>query len=203
MVIALSLQSKIQILNGARMIADAFFDYPLFIHSIPDHTKRKRQLHVLFETVLTYALKYGFAYATSNQLEGILYGLPYSKVHISNWKIFLCGAWKIPFKLGFSFVSRQKPIEEVQLRLREKYMKSDSVYLWSIAVDPQYQGRGFGKVLLDSLLEKLKDAHQTCYLETVKRKNADIYTHLGFELMEARSVPLTSLTVYSMIKRPL
>ncbi|PNV80064.1 MAG: hypothetical protein C0196_03495 [Dictyoglomus turgidum] len=71
----------------------------------------------------------------------------------------------------------------------EKTVKTTSICeLASIAVDPNYTGRGFGKLLVKSFLEKSKEMGPKFVYLTTDAKNNDAVNHfyqsLGFELYQ-------------------
>ena len=58
-------------------------------------------------------------------------------------------------------------------------------YLAGLGIHPDFQGQGFGRLLLDKVHE-ITESHQTStgiYLETAKLKNVELYKHFGYNLL--------------------
>ena len=58
-------------------------------------------------------------------------------------------------------------------------------YLAGLGVHPDYQGHGFGRLLLDEVY-KIAVSHQSSagiYLETATLKNVEMYKHFGYNLL--------------------
>lgn len=62
-------------------------------------------------------------------------------------------------------------------------------YLALLAVDPRFQGKGYGRLLLEPGLERCDDEGLPAYLETQKEANLAFYHRFGFELREQVVVP--------------
>ncbi len=190
---------KYQIPAIASVLADAFADYPIYTYAIPDPRKRVRALQALFEVEATYGLKYGTIHATSDQLEGVMYGLSSNAMFLSYWRMVKSGALKIPLKMGMGFIKRQGVISSVHDEMRLKYASFPHTYLWNIGVRPELQGQGHAGRLVRHLLEELAIKNEPCYLETARETNVRLYEHLGFKLMESREIPGTSITTWAML----
>ena len=75
-------------------------------------------------------------------------------------------------------------------------------YLYDLAVDPLYQGKGIATQLLRPMLAYLDRIGANCYLETHCAKNVAMYEHWGFELMESPRMPHAELRHYAMLRKP-
>jgi len=183
----------------ARVLAEAFVDYPLYTYSIPNPKKRLPVLQTLYEVIVTYSMKYGKIYATSNQLEGVMCYLPKEAVILSNWRMVKSGALKIPLKFGFAFLKRVTPVTAKFDQQWAKYANFPHTYLWNIGVQPDQKGKGHASRLIRSLLADLAARNEPCYLGTVLERNVRIYEHLGFQVMETCVIPEAHLTSWAMI----
>ena len=88
--------SKNQVKQAAKVYARAFYEGPIYKCFIPNEEKRKKNLHVIFESFVCYSMRYGNVYTTSENLEGIISVVPSEEAKISALKMIRCGAWKIP-----------------------------------------------------------------------------------------------------------
>lgn len=58
-------------------------------------------------------------------------------------------------------------------------------YLAGLGVHPNFQGEGYGRLLLEEVYE-ITESHRTStgiYLETAKMKNVEMYEHFGYNLL--------------------
>ncbi len=188
-----------QIPTIARVLAEAFADYPLYTYSIPEADRRVRALQALFEVEATYAWKYGTIHATSDQLEGVMYCLPSDGMFLTNWRMVKSGAFKIPLKMGLAFIKRQAIISSVHDTMRAKHAAFPHTYLWNIGVRPDLKGQGHAGRLVRYLLEILAAKQEPCYLETAREGNVRLYEHLGFHVIEQQEIPGTGITTWAML----
>ena len=72
--------------------------------------------------------------------------------------------------------------------------------LQSLAVHPDYQGRGIGKQLVEAGLEYVDETEKAAYLES-SPAGAKLYPRCGFEVKETMSI-LDGATVMSIMVRP-
>ena len=56
-------------------------------------------------------------------------------------------------------------------------------YLPIIAVDPFYQGKGYGSQLMKHALSRVDEDGLPAYLESSNPRNISLYERLGFEIM--------------------
>ncbi len=183
----------------ASTLAKAFVDYPLFTYGIPDPSRRGQSLQVLFEVMVTYTMKYGKIYATSDQLEGVLCCLPKEAMLISSWGMIKSGAARIPLKMGLGFIRRQVVTTKVIEALRAKHANFPHTYLWTIGVKPDLKGQGHAGRLVRHLLNELAAKNEPCYLETSRESNVRLYEHLGFKVMETCALPDLKITTWAML----
>jgi len=61
--------------------------------------------------------------------------------------------------------------------------EEDCWYLPIIAVDPFYQGNGFGSQLMKHALARVDEAGLPAYLESSNPRNISLYERHGFEIM--------------------
>jgi ribosomal protein S18 acetylase RimI-like enzyme len=183
----------------ASVLAEAFKDYPLFTYALPNPNTREQSLQVLFEVMVTYTMKYGKIYATSDQLEGVLCCLPKEAMLISSWGMIKSGAARVPLKMGLGFIRRQGVTTKVIDALRAKHANFPHTYLWTIGVKPDLKGQGHAGRLVRHLLNELAAKNEPCYLETSRESNARLYEHLGFKVMERHDMPDLQVTTWAML----
>lgn len=91
------------------------------------------------------------------------------------------GGWKIPYRCGMASLFRMLEYESDATQLRHETDPSDScVYIYNLAVDPDYQKTGLTHRLLDPLTAWSDVNGVPLYLETNDEWNFSFYEHMGF-----------------------
>lgn len=188
--------------RAARVVADAFFDYPSFIHYFPDIKRRIRWLVWYMECVIKSALTYGEAWVTED-FSGVLLFLPPSHTRLSDWDFVRCGFLILPLAIG---LRRYPGVDECENHVADAHEKllagRPHYYLWSLTVDPTKQRTGSGKALLDSFLAKTDSESLPVYLETHKQENVTYYERYGFKCILAETIPKHNLKFWCLLREP-
>lgn len=184
----------------ANVAARAYYDDPLFSCLIPNVSKKK-YLSNFFAFGLRYALSYGEVYATSPNLEGIAAWLPPDKLYISTWQLIKHGLIPFIFKVGRECTKNLELFEDFCKEKHKQHINFPHWYLYNIAVDPIYQGKGYASKLLRPMLAKLDNQNLPCYLETQKEQNVSLYHHFGFEVIEKTKIPELNFDFWIMLRK--
>lgn len=89
------------------------------------------------------------------------------------------------------------------LYITRKHLRGPHYYLFVLGVDPTFQRRGLGRVLLAALSEKADAAAVPCYLETDKASSVELYGSVGYEVLTEEDVPgVPGMHLWTM-KRPI
>ena len=175
--------------KASEVLADSFFNYPMFTFYFPDLKKRTRNLPWYFRNVLNCAMRYGKVYTTP-EVSGVAFTLPPGHTKISLWEYIQSGFLMTPFKLGFRNYIRSMDCERFVADTQERLMKlRPHYYLWGLAVDPNRKTKGIGSALMRPVLEKADAENMPVYLETHDERNVSYYMKHGFELMLSTSIP--------------
>ena len=189
---------KSELKKVAHVLSEAFMDYPMMQYFLPNEENRKKNFHVLWETSVNYAWKYGDVMVTED-FAGVLLSL---NGPISPWKMILSGVMRIPLKLGISFIKRQDNITKIQNDLeKEIFSRTPCLYL-SRCGPSRISGTRNWIQIASHFLSKAKELNQFLYLETVQDVNVKIYKKLGFKLRESFFIPAPNLNTYSMTWSP-
>ncbi len=195
--------TKADLVKVARTFADAFYDYPLHEYLLPDDVLRKEQHPTIGKVYATFGYRFGNMVATSENCEGVMLYESGNDGDATVMQFLRCGVLRLLFtRWGRTWAIRSGKVSRAIDKIRRKNAPDPHVYVTLLAVLPENQGKGYARKLLAPLLKKADDDRIPCYLETFKAKNAAIYNHLGFELLEEYPVPETPLTLYSMLRRP-
>jgi ribosomal protein S18 acetylase RimI-like enzyme len=180
------------------VLAEAFFDDPVFGWLMPDDTKRRARLRHYFGIELRhYALPHGHVW-TTDDLAGAMLGLP-------------PGKWRVPLRTtllhGTAFGIRIPKAARLGAAMEWHHMRhlrgvgGIHYYVRDIGVHPDTQGRGLGSALMRPLLDRCDQEGLLAYIEASSERSAALYERLGFrhikELRVGHSPPL-----WLMIRQP-
>merc|ERR1712087_901790 len=72
--------------------------------------------------------------------------------------------------------------------IHEESISSPHWYLSNLAITPDAQGKGVGKILLNALQRLCVSDNVPCYLETIGARNESIYRKVGYEVKVKRTI---------------
>jgi ribosomal protein S18 acetylase RimI-like enzyme len=158
------------------LLAEAFFDDPVFGWLMPEDSRRRARLRRYFGIELRhYTLPRGRVWTTSD-LSGAALSLP-------------PGAWRAPPHVtlmeGGAFgthLSRAARMGAAMEWRHTRKPRGPHYYVRDIGVHPDSQGRGLGSALLRPTLERCDREGLPAYLEASSERSAALYERLGFQL---------------------
>jgi len=181
--------------------ARAFADDPTTRYLIPDSDKRT-SLRYTFEYYLKVsALTGGSTYITSPRCEGVAMWIEpeHKEPLLSHLR---AGFPFLPLRAGWSHLKRETELNLHFGRLRRELAPKRHMYLAVLAVDPAFQGQGFGSRLVRPMLQRLDELKMPAYLETQCKRNIDMYRRWDFELLREEPMPDADLKLYLMLRQP-
>src|SRR4051794_16076956 len=75
-------------------------------------------------------------------------------------------------------------------------------YLGVIGVDPELQGMGVGRRLVEHVVARADAAGVPCYLETAKAGKGQFYVNRGFEVKVDTVDPVSGLRLWTFLRTP-
>ncbi|HEY5288325.1 MAG TPA: GNAT family N-acetyltransferase [Solirubrobacteraceae bacterium] len=175
------------------MLADAFYDDPIFGWLMPDERTRLERLRRFYVIELRHVgLKRGRTWA-SNGLTGAAISTP-------------PGVWRVPPRVmlaqsalfGIHLVRAARLLPTVE----RHHLRGRHYYFAHIGGAPHAQGKGLGSALMRPTLDRCDREALPAYLEASSERSAALYERLGFrvtrELQVADSPPLRL-----MLRRPI
>jgi GNAT superfamily N-acetyltransferase len=78
--------------------------------------------------------------------------------------------------------------------------KTAHYYLEHLGVDPRFQGRGIGSLLLAGLAQEADRGAVDCFLETANPRNLRLYERFGFERVS--ECDINGVRTWFMLRRP-
>lgn len=190
-------ESNLKIVSES--LAMAFMNDPLESYVFPAAEERKQKSPDHFATVLRYGLQFGEAYELPNS-EGAVVWLPPGKTDITPEKAEKGGLTKLPDLIGYDAALRFFIVSE--------YLKSFHItdapglhwYTMVIGVAPASCGKGYGRALMQPVIEKAQTEQMPIYLETFEPSNVNFYTKLGFRVVRELVEPVSKLPVWTFLK---
>jgi hypothetical protein len=190
--------------KACKVAGSAFQEDPISLFIYSEKIDRKEKMQFGFYMLYKYAIKHGLAYAPTNNIEGIIIWLPPRKVHLSTWTMMRYGVFHTMRKVGLKLKAMKKTMavfgyEEERHKELAPY---DHWYFQNIAVKPEEQGKGYGGLLISTMIKRTEDDGLPIYLETNTKKNVSIYQKFGFEILEHGIIPKTDVPYWCMLRKP-
>jgi ribosomal protein S18 acetylase RimI-like enzyme len=169
----------------ARMLADAFYEDPMFSFLMPNDASRLPRLRRFFASAMRdMALVRGRVW-TSTDLLGAALTMP-------------PGAWRVPPRAtllqGPCFGRHMVRAARVLGAIEYRHPREPHYYFIDIGVAPRVQGEGRGSTVMRPTLDRCDREGLPAYLEASSERSAALYERLGFrvtsELRVAGSPPL-------------
>ena len=179
---------KTNIHLAGKVAAKAYFDADDFSTSSRDPSKQMIYLTKLMNLTFQISVKFGSVYAPTKAIEGVAGWLPHDKIKISNWHYIRHGALSAFFRAGKEGRRNLLRYSSLVSAKHRQHANFPHMYLFNIAIDPKYQGKGYASRLLKPMFVKLDENNLPCYLESPER-NLALYEHFGFEIVEHISLP--------------
>jgi GNAT superfamily N-acetyltransferase len=192
--------NKEDIHQAAQVLFNAFVDYPIYKHMLPNDVQRRKRLYFFFQNIAKYAAHYGQIVRTSANYEGVMLLLRPPAFPISVRRLIWYGALFYPFKMGIPFIFKLIKFGDDIDKMHINCLKGDHLYLWMLVIAPRHQGQKFGKKLIEFFIDHQKTLRIPGYLETAEEKNIHIYEKYGFRLCESKKLPKSEVWNYSMIR---
>jgi ribosomal protein S18 acetylase RimI-like enzyme len=179
---------KSDIKPASDMLSRAFWNYPVSTYAYPDELVRGKRLPYFFQYILHYCTKYGEVYTTSHEMEGIAIWLRSDDYPMTLRKLLRSVPLPIFFGLGWESGQRMKSFGDYIDSVHKSLTPYKHWFLQTIAVDPQFQGKGYAGKLLRPMLTRMDEDCLPCYLETIDEGNVSLYEHFGFNVVEGCTV---------------
>ena len=192
--------NKPDINPASEVLVRAFRNYPLLQHAFPDKLQKEKVAPYFFRYSLHYGIRYGEAYATSLNLEGIAIWLPSAYFPVTFWRLLSSVPLSVILGFGRQGGGRLRYVGDSIDTVHKRLAPFKHWFLQELGVDPRFQGKGYAGRLLRPMLARLDEEGLPCYLETFDEENVRIYEHFGFKVLEEAPIPKTDLTNRAMLR---
>ncbi|TFF95867.1 MAG: N-acetyltransferase [Promethearchaeota archaeon] len=151
---------------------------------------------------INYCIKFGEAYAPTQDLEGVGMLIHSDKDIMSTWQMIKHGALKILFKLGTKFVDGMEQYADFLEKLANEAVERPYYHLMWLAVEPELQKTGIGTQLMHAILDKCNKDNLRCYLDTQEKENVEYYKRFGFKVVNKGKFPHIDVMCWGMLWEP-
>ncbi|MDX1977101.1 MAG: GNAT family N-acetyltransferase [Pseudanabaenaceae cyanobacterium bins.68] len=199
--LAIALLSKAEINHGADLMASTFATDPLGCYLLPDARSRLDIMSWYWCEALRHSFPHGHTYTTTPKILGIASWLPpgvQREVFWSQLRLIL----QAFYRFDWQSTHRILPLFEFTEKLRDHYCPSPHWYLDGLAVTPESQGRGVGKLLLEPVLGVADREGQACCLYTSTERAVRFYERQGFTVCEQARLQTEAPPLWFMVRLP-
>jgi ribosomal protein S18 acetylase RimI-like enzyme len=187
--------------SGA-VLTDAFQKDPVW-NAVFGANSTPEQKHIVFSTPVRYCMKFGEAYATSKDLEGIIAWTPGWAAEMTLWRLIQSGGFLSGMIIGVPLTLRMESVfRQLTADQKENLRRSPFLYLQILGVGSRFQGRGLGGRLLRALIEKSEQSGTAIYLETETESNVRMYEKFGFRVGKEILLDKIGLPMWEMTREP-
>ena len=192
---------KTQVKAAGEVLGRALQDDPVSVYDIPNKEKRHAVIKYVFQMTSCLGVKHGETHATSPNLEGVAVWLPYISKEYKLITDIGCLLKAKFYKLGREAGKRIKPIEEYSTKIHREFAPGDHWYLQTLGVEPTHQGKGYGSLLMEYMLEKIDNTNSLpVFLETSTEINVKFYKRFGFEVVKEGIIPETDIEQWYLLR---
>ena len=192
--------TKSQVKAASEVLDRAFEDYPLHVAFIPDESERKKKSRYFLEIFIRYGILYGEVYATSPKLEAVAVWVTSEKADFTMWRMIRSGILPYIFRVGRKTISRMMSVGDYLISIHKRYAPFPHLYAWYIGVDPKFQGKGYGRTLIEVMLARADSEQLPCYGETHTEESVALWEHYGFKVICETVILGTEVKHWAMLR---
>ena len=128
--------------------------------------------------------------------------VPSERAEMTMWSQIHCGGISLFRYVGKEAIERMVAVAKHDDALRRRCAPPKYWFLSILAVDPPFQGKGYGRRLLQSMHTRLSGSGLACYVETTEERLLRFYERFGYEIIDTSIVPGSSLRVWALVRKP-
>jgi ribosomal protein S18 acetylase RimI-like enzyme len=187
--------------EAASVLARAFVDDPVWAWIVPGRERRDRLLPWLFRVSLDGARDDGTLWVTQGEIHAVARWLGPGRGRGQPRLGSLPSLALAPFRLRAG-VRRAAAFGRAHAKLRKEIAPGSHWYLAGIGVDPAFQNRGLGGVVMAPGLDRADADGLPAALVTATSRNHSFYERHGFEIAAVRRVPNGGPELWGMVREP-
>lgn len=173
---------------AADVMARAFAEDPVYHYLLPNENHYHRRLMWMMRFMLRLCTRKGVAHQIGSPLQGVAAWLKPGEA-ISFLDEVRAGVVTAPLHLGVTSAWRSNNMMAATRKNRTRLSSGkDYWYLWQFAVAPESRGKGYGRALLQPVLNEADTTETDCWLDNSNAANLPIYEAMGFRTMEEYTI---------------
>ncbi len=188
---------KKELKDVSKVLGDAFSRDPI----MEAWELKGEEINTCYEMFIRYCLRYGSVYATSENLEGIMAILPSKYGIMTAWPMIRSGAIFPAMKLRKKF--NREMLETLEFLEEEKkiFEIHPHIYLAVLGVSQENQTKGYGRKMMEALIEMADNQGLPTYFETQTEGNVVFYKKFGFEVIKEVKLPNFDINMWYMFRK--
>ena len=189
--------------KAAKIITEAFIDYPLPGQYITDTDRRRKALREMFKIELRKAFEKGSVYTLGGDFQEVAIWkhavVPESD--LAYIKYARPGTLKLLFQIRLpECIKLLRALGNVSKTKLSLNLPANAVELYIVGVNPANQGQGRLSKLLKPVLEEMHEQKKPVLVMTNTENNKKIYEHLGFKLATVLNDKESDCVSYYLVK---
>ena len=191
-----------QLDEAAGALSRAFFDDPLQMYMLPDAAERERLSQPFFSQVLQHGQLAGEVYTTPGQARAAAVWMPPRGIADDGGLRPTSPLMELLRIVGVDAMHRFDGVMDFLDPFHRRDAPGPHWYLGVIGVDPDLQGTGVGRRLVEHVVSRADADGVPCYLETAQPKNVQFYVNRGFEVKVDTVEPDSGLRLWTFLRTP-
>lgn len=188
---------------AAAVYTRAFTDDPISMWVAPDPVQRERALPLYFRMAMKYALRLGGqVHRGDDPPRAVATWLEPGRSPPTTVGMLRTGLLRLLWAGGMSDARRLLALGETLERLHKQDLAEAHWYLWLLAVDPPFQGKGIAGELLRPTLRQADRDRLPCYLETARERNVSFYLRFGFRILRDEKLGQGGPRFWTLLRPP-
>jgi len=188
--------------QAAQALSLAFQDDPLQSYTFPSPDERRRLSPAHFSTLLKFGLLAGHVLSSVEPGIGAAVWIPPGAKAMPEMAE-ASGLTRLSETIGDEALDRFTRVIDHAERLHQRDLPEPHWYVMVLGVAPAFQGQGYGRALLQPMLDRADTDGVPCYLETTQPKNVTFYQRLGFRVLVDDVEPESGLQVWTFRRDPI
>ena len=193
--------SRLRELDAAKLLGRAFWNDPFSAYLFPDETERTILEEKFYQLNLRHALMGGEVYTTSS-FKGIAAWRFFDDERGRKVEQVADPRNRLPDVMGDEAFQRLLKANSMLNESHKRIMPVPHCYLLFLGVEPGWQGKGYGGLLIDPVLKYADKKGLPCYLETMQEVNLLFYDKHGFKVVQAKQLPDDGPFTWYLLRKP-
>ncbi|MCC8379861.1 GNAT family N-acetyltransferase [Xenorhabdus sp. PB30.3] len=186
--------SEIQLTRCIQTLTGAFDGYSLMRHFLAEDSHQQRVQRYLETFLRKVGMAVGHVWATDDGTAVSIWTAPGIEDAAS---VF------VPLSVEFEKIAGERAniMQASEAIMAKERPDFPCWFLGVVAVDPDFQGKGLSRAVIDPGLERAEREGFPVFLETSDEKNVRIYERLGFEVTAEYPLPFNGPMMYAMLRK--